>query len=274
MTGVFARWRVRTAALLAAGLCSTTILPMITAAPASAQLFRRQPEDFRPQDNGGDDDNYRRPEDYRRSDEYRRTDDYRRPDEYRRTDDYRRPNDDYGDNYRGGRLYGQLPAGTVIPSTYEGGSRILVKPDETLQLKLTVSRDVYDPRGGLLIPAGSEIDGQLEPSRGGTQYVARQIRLRNGGSYNLSARSPVITRIETVRRGAGTRTIVTGAVAGGATATIISAALGEVGVLKSLGGAGVGALSGFFLGRRSVDVVVVDAKSDLELTLDNNFRVN
>jgi hypothetical protein len=268
MTGVFARWRVGTAALLAAGLCSTTILPMITATPASAQLFRRQPEDFRPQDDRNDDDDYRRPEDYRRSDEYRR------PDDDRRTDDYRRPNDDYGDNYRGGRLYGQLPAGTVIPTTYEGGSRILVKPDETLQLKLTVSRDVFDPRGGLLIPAGSEIDGQLAPSQGGTQYVARQIRLRNGGSYNLSARSPVITRIETVRRGAGTRTIVTGAVAGGATATIISAALGEVGVLKSLGGAGVGALSGFLLGRRSVDVVVVDAKSDLELTLDNSFRVN
>lgn len=268
MTGVFARWRAVTAALLAAGLCSATILPMITAAPASAQLFRRQPEDFRPRDDRDDDDNYRRPEDYRRSDEYRR------PDDYRRTDEYRRPNDDSGDNYRGGRLYGQLPAGTVVPTTYEGGSRILVKPDETLQLKLTVSRDVFDPRGGLLIPAGSEIDGQLEPSRGGTQYVARQIRLRDGGSYNLSARSPVITRIETVRRGAGTRTIVTGAVAGGATATIISAALGEVGVLKSLGGAGVGALSGFLLGRRSVDVVVVDAKSDLELTLDNSFRAN
>lgn len=248
MTGVFYRWRTGTAALLVAGLCSATTLPLLSANPAAAQLFRRPPEDFRPENNYP-------PDDYRRN-----NDDWRG-----RDNDYRRDQFD---------RFASLRAGTVIPTTRRDGDRILVKPDETLPMKLTVSNDVFAPRGGLLIPAGSEIEGQFEPTRGGTQFVARQLRLRNGSTYDISATSPVITRIETIRRGAGTRTIVTGALAGGATATIISAALGEVGVLKSLGGAGVGALSGFLLGRRSVDVVVVDVKNDLELTLNNDLRLN
>jgi hypothetical protein len=256
MTGVFNRCRTGTAALLAAGLCSTAILPLINANPAAAQLFRRQPEDFRP-------NNYP-PDDYRRN-----------PDDRRTPEDFRRNNeDDRRENFERFDRLASLPAGTVIPTTRRDGDRILVKPDETLSIKLTVSNDVFAPRGGLLIPAGSEIEGRFEPTRGGTQFVAQQLRLRDGGTYDISATSPVITRIETIRRGAGTRTIVTGALAGGATATIISAALGEVGVLKSLGGAGVGALSGFLLGRRSVDVVVVDVKNDLELTLNNDLRLN
>jgi hypothetical protein len=225
---------------------------MLTATPAAAQLFRRQPE------------GWRSPDDYRRSnDDYRRSDDYRRP-----NDDFRRPNDDYLGQYDG------LPSGTVIPATNREGERILVRPDETLPLKLTVANNVFAPRGGIVIPSGSEIEGQFEPTRDGTQFVARQIRLPNGARYSLSARSRPITRIETIRRGAGTRTIVTGTLAGGATASIIAAALGKSNVLKSLGGAGIGALSGYLLGRRSVEVVVVDPRSDLDLTLDRDLRLN
>lgn len=173
-------------------------------------------------------------------------------------------------------LYGQntLPAGTLIPATYKEAKRIIIKPDETLPLKLTVTENVLSPAGAVLIPAGSELQGELQPTQGGTQFVSRKLILPRGETVNLLATSAVITRQETIKKGAGAKTILTGALVGGATATIISAIVTDVGVLKSLGGAGAGALGGFLLGRRSVDVLVVDPRTDLNLTLNSDVRLD
>jgi hypothetical protein len=238
MQRIFTPVQAGAAALLTASMVCGIMAPVFTATPASAQLFRRQPDGWQPSNDRFNDG---------------------------RNDG--RPNDGFLGQVDG------LPAGTVIPATNREGERILVRPDETLSLKLTVPNNVFAPRGGIVIPAGSEIEGQFQPSRGGTQFVARQIRFPDGARYNLTAISRPLTRIETIRRGVGTRTIVTGTLAGGATASIIAGALGKSHVLKSLGGAGIGALSSYFLGRRSVEVVVVDPRADLDLTLERDFRL-
>lgn len=162
-----------------------------------------------------------------------------------------------------------LRSGTVIPAVYQGANRIILRPDETLPVTLTVAENVRSSGGAILIPKGSRIGGQLEPANGGTQFVARTLILNNRQRQNISATSDVITRTEEIREGNNDR-IWQGALVGAGAAAVISEIVGDVGVFKVLGGAGAGALGGWLLGRQErTEVVVVDAKQDLDLTLDS-----
>ncbi|NJK40357.1 MAG: hypothetical protein HC934_01465 [Acaryochloridaceae cyanobacterium SU_2_1] len=164
---------------------------------------------------------------------------------------------------------GTLRSGTVIPAVYSGQNRIILRPNETLPLTLTVAENVRNSRGAILIPKGSRISGQLEPANGGTQFVAKTLILRNRQRQNISATSEVITRTEEIRKGNNDR-VWQGALVGGGAAAVISEVVGDVGVFKVLGGAGAGALGGWLLGRQErTEVVVVDATQDLDLTLDS-----
>ncbi|WP_299409698.1 hypothetical protein [Acaryochloris sp. IP29b_bin.148] len=166
-----------------------------------------------------------------------------------------------------------LSAGTRIPAAYQGAERIILKPDETLPVTLTVIEDVRNSRGTVLVPRGSRIAGQLEPSGRGTQFVANTLVLTNRDRQDIDATSEVITRTEEIRKGNNDR-IWQGALVGGAAAAVLSEIFGDVGVIEVLGGAGAGALGGWLLGRREkVDVVVVDAKQDLDLTLDSTLNI-
>ncbi len=166
-----------------------------------------------------------------------------------------------------------LSSGTVIPAAYRGAERIVLKPDETLPVTLTVIEDVRNSRGTTLIPQGSRISGQFEPEGDGTQFIANTLILTNRDRQDIAATSDVITRTEEVREGNKDR-IWQGALVGGAAAAVLSEAFGDVGVFKVLGGAGAGALGGWLLGRKeSVEVVVVDAKQDLDLVLDSSLNL-
>ena len=68
-----------------------------------------------------------------------------------------------------------IPTGTSIPVRYEQAERIVVTPDETMPLTLTVATDIINRSGTVLIPAGSEIVGQLQPATGGSQFVAKEL---------------------------------------------------------------------------------------------------
>uniref|UniRef100_B8HY96 Uncharacterized protein n=1 Tax=Cyanothece sp. (strain PCC 7425 / ATCC 29141) TaxID=395961 RepID=B8HY96_CYAP4 len=212
-------WRSGTAALLALGICTTTLAPMVVIAPATAQFESPL----------GRDRNW----------------------------------------------FVRLPVGTTIPATYRGAERIVIKPEESLPLTVSVTEDVLSRQGRVAIPRGSKIEGQLEPEQGGTRFVARDLILPDGTTMDIFASSDVISRKETLNNSARSRAILTGALVGGATATVISAIVGELGVMKSLAGAGAGALGGFLLGgrRSSAEVVIVDPKTDLNLTLDSDLRV-
>ncbi|NJM67448.1 MAG: hypothetical protein HC851_18130 [Acaryochloris sp. RU_4_1] len=166
-----------------------------------------------------------------------------------------------------------LRAGTVIPAAYQGAKRIILKRDETLPVTLTVIENVRNSRGAVLIPRGSRISGQLEPAGNGTQFVANKLILSKRDRQDISATSEVITRTEVVRKGNNDR-IWQGALVGGAAAAVLSEVFGDIGLLEVIGGAGAGALGGWLLGRREkAEVIVIDAKRDLDLTLDSDLSI-
>ena len=85
----------------------------------------------------------------------------------------------------------QVVAGTTIPVRYSAAERILVAPNETAELTLTVASDVRNAQGVVVIPAGSQVVGQLQPANGGSQFVARSLVI-SGQQYSLVASSSVI----------------------------------------------------------------------------------
>lgn len=169
-----------------------------------------------------------------------------------------------------------IPSGTVIPVTYEK-DKVVVTREETAPLTLTVARDIRTSQGRILIPAGSQIVGELQPVRRGdrigTQFVARELFVSRRQRYRIDANSGVITRTERIQRGSGTGSIVQGAALGAAAAAALAGITGDKAIATEevLGGAGVGALAGVLLGRRSADVIVIRPEEDLALRLRSDI---
>ncbi|VXD25073.1 conserved exported hypothetical protein [Planktothrix serta PCC 8927] len=167
----------------------------------------------------------------------------------------------------------RILAGTMISVEYPEAEKIVVMPSETVPLTITVARDVVTSQGRVWIPAGAEIVGQLKPASGGSQFVANEVIISAGKRFRLDANSEVVTRTETIRKGASARSILGGAAIGAAAATAIGAVVGDnaIATEEVLGGAGLGAITGIFVGRRKVDVVVVRPSEDLNLTLQSDI---
>ncbi|WP_373529799.1 S-layer homology domain-containing protein [Nostoc sp.] len=169
-----------------------------------------------------------------------------------------------------------IPQGTAIPVKYDKAEKILVTKDETAPLTLTVSQNVLTQQGTIVIPAGSQVMGQLKPATGGSQFVAEKLVLTTGQEYQLNASSEVITKTETVKKGISTSSIIKNTVLGAGAATAISAITGDKAIATEevLGGAGVGALVGLIFGRDSVDLVAIDPNTDLKMTINQNLLVS
>lgn len=166
----------------------------------------------------------------------------------------------------------RVAEGTVIPVSYDK-ERILLKPGESMEITLKVDRNITSTSGTILIPRGSTIEGELQPTDDdeGVQFVARELILRNGQRYDLDATSDVVTRREKLRRDANTASILQGAAIGAAASAILSEVFGDIGFLKVLAGAGLGAAGGFFFGRKTVEVISVEPETDLDLTLESDL---
>ncbi|WP_353928918.1 S-layer homology domain-containing protein [Okeanomitos corallinicola TIOX110] len=169
-----------------------------------------------------------------------------------------------------------IPQGTVIPVKYEQAQKILVTKEETAPLTLTTSQNVITQDGTVVIPAGSQVIGELRPAQGGSQFMAQKLVLTNGQEYNLSASSGVITKVETVRKGSSTGSIIKNTVLGASAAAAISAVTGDraIATEEVLGGAGIGALIGLFFGKSSVDLIAIEPNTDLEMTINQNLLVS
>lgn len=171
-----------------------------------------------------------------------------------------------------------LPRGTQIPVEYVGkgeeADRILVTPDETSDLTLTVADDVESSSGRVIIPAGSELKGELRPSGGGSHFVAQTLTLPDGTTRDINAVSNVVTETETISK-KDNPDILRGAVVGGAAGAILGEIFGSIDVLEVLGGAGLGVLAEIFLlrDRDQVEVVVV-RPNDLDVRLESDFVLN
>lgn len=167
----------------------------------------------------------------------------------------------------------RVPTGTVLPVRYDEAEKIVVSPEETVPVTLTLAANVRSSSGLLLIPAGSQIEGELRPVNGGTQFFAQELILADSGeSYFINATSDVITETETIRKGGRAGDILKGAAIGGAAAAIIAELTGDIDVGEVLGGAGAGALGGLILGRRrKAEVIVINPDDDLDITLQSDL---
>jgi len=170
----------------------------------------------------------------------------------------------------------RIPSGSVIPVSYEK-DKIVVTRDETAPLTLTVARDIRTAQGRVLIPAGSQIVGQLQPVRSGnqrgTQFVARELILSSRQRYRIDGNSGIITRTEKVQKGANGGSVAQGAALGAASAAALAGITGDKAIATEevLGGAGIGALAGVLFGRRSVDVIVIRPEADLAIRLRSDL---
>ncbi|ACB51468.1 conserved hypothetical protein [Crocosphaera subtropica ATCC 51142] len=179
------------------------------------------------------------------------------------------------DNYRV-----RIPQGTLIPVTYTQSQQIRVNQGEYLPLELQVSANLRDSNGSLLIPAGTRIMGQLEPTEQGTRFVAREMIINNQW-IPLNATSQVISRTETVNNGATVGNILSGTFSGAGAATIIAGTTGDrrIDALEVLGGAALGTLLGWglpegqIIGGGEHQEVVIDPNRDLTLTLNSDLSL-
>lgn len=164
--------------------------------------------------------------------------------------------------------------GTSIPVRYEEAEKIVVSPNERLPITLKVAANITNRNGSVLIPAGSLVEGQLQPANGGSYFVARELVTYQGRRQPINATSQVIETTQ-VNRGTNVGSILKGAVVGSAAAAALGAVTGDRRITAGevLIGTGVGAAGGAVLGRNRADVVVINPDSDLDLTLRSSLAV-
>jgi hypothetical protein len=225
------KWRSTTAAILALGITVAASVPLIVTTPAKAQRISEFDRD--------------------------------------RNSQFDRERNLQFDSVR-------IPSGSVIPVSYEK-NKIIVTPNETSPLTLTVAQDIRTSQGRVLIPAGSAIVGELQPvrrgNRRGTVFVARELIISRRQRYRIDGYSGIITRTERVNKGANGGSIVQGAALGAAAAAALAGITGDKAIATEevLGGAGIGALAGVLLGRRTVDVIVIRPEEDLAIRLRSDI---
>ena len=172
-------------------------------------------------------------------------------------------------------ITGTLPKGSVIGVKYDKAKKILVTKDETAPLTLTVSQDVITNKGDVAIPAGSQIVGELKPAKGGSQFIAQKVVLTSGKEYKINASSQVITKTETVKKGAKLSTTLKNAALGATAAAAIAAITGDraIATEEVLGGATIASLISLFFGKRSIELIVIDPNTDLQMTINQEFKI-
>ncbi len=156
----------------------------------------------------------------------------------------------------------RLPAGLAFENQPQ-----YFDPNGVHPLVLTVQQDVYNNGGWLVIPAGSQVRGNLYPVQGGLQFVANEL-VKGGRSFPLQATSDLIHDEKDPRQyssGAITEDAIIGAAAG----ALLGGISGGVGVGEVLGGAATGVGVGNIT---APQVVVLRPGQLINLTLDAPLR--
>ncbi|MCW6035611.1 hypothetical protein K4A83_04905 [Spirulina subsalsa FACHB-351] len=185
-----------------------------------------------------------------------------------------------------GQIPSEIPrftvrAGQKIPVRYEEAEKILLTREETVPLTLTVAANLRDSQRRMIIPAGSQIVGQIEPvpDEKGMRFVAEELIIENAqGTQRIAidGSSEVVTRTEEIERGTNTGSILQGAAIGAAAATVISTVTGSrrLNVGTILGGAGAGALGGYLLGgRNKAELISIYPEEDLGVILRSSLSL-
>lgn len=185
-------------------------------------------------------------------------------------------NRDYRENreYRNNRVSSTviIPAGTQIPLEFEK-DKILVTKEETVPVTLTVAANIRDRDRNTLIPYGTKVEGQIEPANNGSRFVAQELVFEDDTRQSIEASSNIVTRTETVKKGTNTGDLLKGAAIGGAAAAVLSEIFGDINIEEVIGGAALGALGGWILGRESVELISIDPNQDLDITLESDLAL-
>jgi hypothetical protein len=167
----------------------------------------------------------------------------------------------------------KIPAGTSIPVRFEGADKILLSKNEPpIPFKMKIAQNVVTSQGQVLIPAGSDVVGQLRSSPSGAQFTAGEIVLPDGKRLPIDAASSLVTKTETITKSASAGKLVASTLVGAGAAAGIAAVTGDrtIKAYEVLPGAVVGAgLSLLF--RDRVDLFVINPNTDLLLTLNSDL---
>ena len=167
----------------------------------------------------------------------------------------------------------RIPSGTTLPTRYDTAEKIYVSPQEPdpVPVTLLIDRDIIAQNGRLLIPINSQIVGELQSVRGGSQFHAQALVLPSGTQLPIRATSTLVTTTEVVRRNADIEEILVGVALGAGAAAGISAVTGDRSLTPGevLGDAAFGGLIGYFRGRDRITLITINPNADLDITLDD-----
>jgi hypothetical protein len=175
-----------------------------------------------------------------------------------------------------------IPANVILPVSYEK-EKVIVNPGERLPLTLKIANDIIDSNGNLLIPANTEVVGELQPvnlpnsnNKKGVRFVAQELVFATGRRQQINANSKTITKTERISKGSDTGQILTDAAIGAGAATVISLLTGnkKIEVLEPVGGAAVGVLANLLLRKKQADVFILRPEEDLDITLGSNLVIS
>jgi hypothetical protein len=162
----------------------------------------------------------------------------------------------------------QLYAGTTIPVSLSGSQTTqYYYPDTSYPLALTVPQNIYNSGGWLVIPAGSQIVGELRPVTGGLRFYGHTLQV-NGHSYAVQVSSDTIHDRKDPREYA-TGAIVGDAAIGAAGGALIGAVTGDVDAAEVLGGAAAGVGVGNIT---APQVVVLHPNQTFDVRFDSALR--
>ena len=143
----------------------------------------------------------------------------------------------------------QARSAVQIPVVTQSDETLYFNPDTTYSLPLVVESAVNI--NGRNLPAGTVIQGRLEPVEGGLRYVATGIEA-GGLTEPRAATSVVLTDIKDPRESSA-GSIAGDAAIGAAGGAVIGAVLGDgISLLEILGGAATGVVVGNVTAQRVV----------------------
>jgi hypothetical protein len=182
--------------------------------------------------------------------------------------------EDREDRSEDDRVYSSniIPAGTEIPLEFEK-EKILVTKEETVPVTLTVAANIRDRDRNTLIPYGTKVEGQIEPAGEGSRFVAQELIFEDDTRVAVDGTSDIVTRTETAKRGTDSGDLVKGAAIGGAAAAVLGELFGDINLEEVIGGAALGALGGWILGRESVELISIDPNRDLNIILESDLAL-
>jgi hypothetical protein len=168
-----------------------------------------------------------------------------------------------------------IATGAEIPVMYSEAEKILVAPDETMDLTVEVAANLKDRYGQVLIPYGTKIEGRIEPTEEGSHFVARRLVFSETDTQNIYGESRPISRTEMVKKGASTGDILKGTLIGAGAAVILGGVTGDrtIDLSTILLGGGLGALGGWALGGEEVELISIDPERDLNIILSDRLTL-